>query len=168
MSYWNPHADPDALKLRLAAEILRTRSPLHVRAFGTSMLPFIWPGDILEIEHCDAAEIGIGDVIRFMQAGRFVIHRVVAIHNDCGKISWITRGDALTHEDAPVASRLFVGRVCTIRRNNRSFTPPFRLSQTAHWFGRTLRTINFLHRRLLQIRRWWSKRHDGLPALAKS
>ena len=168
MSYFKPYPDPDPIKLRLAAEILRTRSPIYVRAIGTSMLPTIWPGDVLEIEHCETPEIRVGDIIRFMQAGRFVIHRVIVVNDDGGSFSWITRGDSVAQADAPVAGTFFVGRVCAIRRGNRSFTPPLHLSQTAHCAGRTLRTILFLQRGVLQIRRWWQERHDGLPALAKS
>lgn len=168
MSNWITRMTAGELKLRLAADILHARSPIQVRVFGTSMLPSIWPGDLLAIENCDASEIRGGDIIRFMQAGRFVIHRVITVANDSGNIGWITRGDSMTREDLPVSEKHFLGRVCSIRRKSRWVPPPRHLSKTAHWLGCTLQTLGSLPGRVLRVRHWWRKRRDAVSGLAKA
>jgi hypothetical protein len=167
MSQWNTHTDAADLKLRLAGEILRARSPIEVRTSGTSMLPSIWPGDVLAIENCDASEIRRGDIIRFMQAGRFVIHRVISVARDSGNICWTTRGDSLTREDSPVSERCFAGRVCGIRRKDRWVPPPVHLSKTAQWVGRTLQALGSLQEHVSRVRLFLLNRRHAVSGLAK-
>lgn len=150
------------VKLELAAQILRSRSVIRIRVYGTSMLPYIWPGDVLAIENCQPCDIRLGDIIRFMQSGRFLIHRVVTVANDSGSISWITRGDSLSCEDLPVSQTHFLGRVTAIERNGRSFAPARQISTVAHWVGRTLQSFGPLQGlvfrvRLLLRRSGWSE-----------
>lgn len=168
MSKRNPRADAGDLKLRLAAEILRARSPIEVRASGTSMLPSIWPGHVLAVEDCDPSAIRAGDIIRFMQAGRFVIHRVISITGDSGNISWITRGDSLSREDLPVAERYLLGRVRSIRRKDRWAPPPVHLSKRARWVGRTLQALGSLQQHVLRVRLFLRKRRAAASGLAKA
>jgi signal peptidase I len=156
------------VKLGLAAEILRSRPAVHVRGIGTSMIPSIWPGDLLVVENCEPSDIRVGDIIRFMQAGRFVIHRVISVANDSGNISWITRGDFVTRDDLPVSERHFLGRVCTIRRHNRCFPPSQHLSRTAYWVGRTLQTLYSLQGLVSRVRHFLRKRSDAGSEWAKA
>ena len=101
-------------KLELAAELLRSGGSIRVRAFGTSMLPTIWPGDILQIESKACDESALGDVILVKRERSILIHRLV---NKDGK-QWITRGDAMPQNDPPVAPADVLGRVSRIRRRN--------------------------------------------------
>jgi tetratricopeptide (TPR) repeat protein len=50
-------------KLELAATLLRAGGSIRIKALGTSMLPTIWPGDILHIEGKACGELAIGDVV---------------------------------------------------------------------------------------------------------
>jgi len=92
------------LKLGLAAEMLRRRGTVRLELRGTSMLPCLWPGDLLTIQNAVHDEVVPGD------------------------ISWITRGDGVPHSDPPVAASELLGRVTGIRRANRSFVPSRRIS----------------------------------------
>jgi Peptidase S24-like len=146
-----PAAAHDA-KLSLALDLLRSSHPIHVRATGTSMLPSIWPGDVLSIENCSPGDVSAGDIIRFMQNGRFVIHRVVAIQRQREKLSWITRGDAVACDDGLVPAEDFLGRVSAIRRNSKSIQPGRHLSSRTHWFGRMLIRVHHIQGVVLRVR----------------
>jgi hypothetical protein len=63
----------------LAAEVLRSFGKLRLRANGSSMLPAVWPGDILYIQGQDAPAALPGDIVLFGREGRLVAHRVVEV-----------------------------------------------------------------------------------------
>lgn len=157
----------EEVKLALAAEILSWGRPLHVRALGTSMIPCLWPGDLLIIEDCDPHEVVVGDIIRFMQNGRFVIHRVVGMGRTGERLFWLTRGDSLQREDAPVLEDHFLGKVCAIRRNGKLISPVREVSPVAGRFGRLLGQVNHLHGVVLRIRALLRRSISVKPGLAK-
>src|SRR5271157_1377561 len=82
-------------KLDLAAQVLSSGGAIRLQALGTSMLPSIWPGDVLSIEHKPGEEIVPGDIVLVARDGRFFIHRLIEKHNS----GWITRGDSLPQPD---------------------------------------------------------------------
>ena len=53
----------EAHKLDLAAEVLSAGGTIRLQALGTSMLPSIWPGDVLSIERPPGQEIVPGDIV---------------------------------------------------------------------------------------------------------
>ena len=106
-------------KLELAAEVLTSGRTLRMRAFGTSMLPSIWPGDIVTIEPTHTQEIAAGDIVLVGRHQRFFIHRLIEKHDSV----WITHGDSLVHNDDPVNSCKVLGRVSLIHRKNRMIVP---------------------------------------------
>lgn len=113
----------DEYKIELAAEILRSGGTIRIRALGTSMLPTIWPGDILQIESKPWDELAVGDVVLVKREKRVLIHRLVK--ND-GPYC-ITRGDAMPQDDPPVAAADVLGRVTKIERCNRAREPKKRV-----------------------------------------
>lgn len=122
-----PEAREDP-KLSLAAEVLRRRGTVHLELRGTSMLPSLWPGDLLTIQSAACDEVVPGDIVLVLRDNRFFVHRLVERRQSQDCPSWITRGDAIRHNDAPVAASDLLGRVARIRRANRSFVPSRRLS----------------------------------------
>jgi signal peptidase I len=115
-------------KLDLAAEMLRNRGVIHLKAWGASMLPSVWPGDLLTIRGAGYDEIVPGDIVLIRRDDRIVIHRLVARHPAQDRFSWITRGDAMSHNDPPIAQSELLGRVASIHRAHRSFIPSRRVS----------------------------------------
>lgn len=109
------------LKLDLVVETLRCRGTTNLRAWGVSMLPAVWPGDLLTIQSASSGEIVLGDIVLVLQDHRFFIHRLVAKQLDQGVASWITKGDAVRHND-PVTMDL-LGRVIEIRRGKHTWYP---------------------------------------------
>jgi hypothetical protein len=109
----------DGHKLELAAEVLTSGHTLRLRAFGTSMLPSIWPGDLLSIEPKLEREIVAGDIVLVARQNRFFIHRLVEKHDS----RWITRGDSLPQNDDSVDSCDVLGRVSLIHKRARVIVP---------------------------------------------
>ena len=124
----------DRVGCELAAEVLRTSGSLRLRVMGASMLPAIWPGDILSIRRGDIAEALWGDIILFGRGGRLVAHRVVERTVCQDGIQWITRGDSLPGNDAPVSCHEMLGHVTAIERGSRRFIPHHSVpSRLASW-----------------------------------
>jgi signal peptidase I len=122
----------DSPKLALAAEVLASGHTLRLRAFGTSMLPSIWPGDILSVEPKTEQEIVPGDIVLVAKRNRFFIHRLIEKQDS----RWITRGDSLPDNDDPVNSCDVLGRVSLIHKNNTMTVPSQRrplLSRALAW-----------------------------------
>ena len=105
--------------VELAAESLRLAGRLRLRVGGSSMLPAILPGDILEVQARHARDISPGSVVLFERGGRFFAHRVVG--NQAAGL--VTRGDALAHADAAVGDAELLGEVIAVERDGRVRTP---------------------------------------------
>lgn len=118
---------PEDPKLGLAAEMLRHHGTVRLKAWGTSMLPSLWPGDLLTIQSAAYDEVVPGDIVLVMRDNRFFVHRIVETRRDGDCISWITRGDAMPQSDPPTAASELLGRVVGISRANRSFIPSRRV-----------------------------------------
>ena len=67
----------ETLGCELAAEVLRSWGRLRLRATGASMLPAVWPGDVLSVRSQGVVEALPGDIVLFGREGRLVAHRVV-------------------------------------------------------------------------------------------
>ena len=141
----------ETLGCELAAEVLRSSGRLRLRATGASMLPAVWPGDVLSVCRRSATQALPGDIILFARQGRLFAHPVVERTIHQGAAYWITRGDRLDHHDPQVSSRELLGRITSIQRGHRRIVP--RLSfwgRIASWI---LRRSEFCTRLLLRFSR---------------
>src|SRR5439155_11630789 len=151
-------------KRSLAAEVLRSGLHLRLRAMGTSMLPTLWPGDLLTIESVAVEQAKRGDLILFMREGRFFVHRLIAkVEADA---MLITRGDCLSAGDAPVSAKEFLGKVVQVQRRGLSFAPSPRLSRVRLVIARLLCHFSPLQRLTLGIYARYRAAHFDL-ALAE-
>jgi hypothetical protein len=116
-------------------DVLSQFKRLRSRTAGTSMLPSLRPGDILQIEACAAADAEVGNIVLFRSAGWLVVHRV----NKCTAAGLVTQGDGLARPDAPVAASDVLGRVIGVERHGRtvSHRPSRTLPLTRWLFGRS-------------------------------
>lgn len=127
LSTWEAREDS---KLGLAAEMLRgCHGIVRLKAWGTSMLPSVWPGDLLTIESATYDELVPGDIVLVLRDKRFLVHRLVEGRPGRDFVCLITKGDAIPHNDPPAAASELLGRVVRIRRANRSFVPRQRVSR---------------------------------------
>jgi|SRR5580700_712581 hypothetical protein len=115
-------------KLGLAAEMLRRGGSVRLTARGTSMLPSLWPGDLLTIQSVTRNEVVPGDIVLVLRDNLFFIHRLVEWTRSQGCLLWITRGDAMPRNDPPAGASNLLGRVVFIRRGSRSFAPSRRVT----------------------------------------
>jgi len=109
-----------AMSLQALCLVLRCAGRARVRVNGTSMTPFLKPGDIVEIETCPLYRRG--DVVVFELHDALLIHRIVAIQRTSSGQRFIVKGDHLRHVDAlQPASDEIIGRLRTIYRGEQAY-----------------------------------------------
>jgi hypothetical protein len=96
----------------LVAEVACRFGEARFRATGASMMPVVWPGDVLTVRSCEMTDLQPGQIALFRRSGRLVAHRVIRVDGD-----WlITRGDSVRHEDSPILKSDVVGQVVSVAR----------------------------------------------------
>jgi signal peptidase I len=155
----DPRDSEHALKCQLAAQVLRSFGTLRLEVTGLSMLPSVWPGDILFIERCLMREIAVGDIVLFARQGKLVAHRVLHKTAAGDNPHAITRGDALLSPDDAVSPAELLGSVRHILRAGEYVKPgadlSFRtrtISKLVRSFAWVARFLAFMHR--LRGDRW--------------
>jgi len=104
----------------LAAETLRSFGEFQSVVRGASMVPTMFPGDIVVVRRETARTARPGDVMLLFRKGFFCAHRLVNKMQEGESISLIARGDALGEDDPPFAENELLGRVTgVIRRGKR-------------------------------------------------
>ena len=125
----------DELKRQLVLEVLESTGQAKLAVTGTSMLPSIRPGDMLEVRRQGMEAILPGDLVLFLRNGGFAAHRVVEKAGEPDRTLLITRGDALRVPDPPVTPEELLGRVTAILRGGRRLDPRLtRWARVASWF----------------------------------
>jgi hypothetical protein len=159
------HIPADALqskheaRLDLAAEVLHRFSEVRFVAQGSSMIPSIYPGDLLTVRSESIAGARCGEIVLFLLGGRFFVHRVMRKWPERDRVVFATRGDALNQEDPSVDGTQLLGRVTSILRRGkpvRFATPLNPWMRLLRWgvrhsetFARTLLAANLLRARIL-------------------
>jgi len=111
-------AGPEFAELTTA--LLDAGHALRFRARGASMSPFIRDGDVIEVRPIKATAIRCGDVILCRRgSGRVVVHRVIRVSRKHGRITLVTKGDALACPDGFIPPEQVLGQVVAIQRNGR-------------------------------------------------
>lgn len=112
-----------SIKSQLAADVLRSTGVVRLKVTGWSMLPTVWPGDTLVVEHAASSRPTSGDIVLVLREGRLFAHRLIENPRDDGSTEVLTRGDAMEHADPPVHKNGLVGKVTRIVRNGKSIAP---------------------------------------------
>jgi hypothetical protein len=102
----------------LALEVLRDHGSVFLYAMGASMLPTLWPGDLLRIERTDAQAIRLGDLALFRREERLYIHRLIAMGRPADGVL-TARGDSMPQADPPFSPGQLLGRVTRVIREGR-------------------------------------------------
>jgi hypothetical protein len=132
----------------LAAEAVRSLGYLRLRVTGSSMLPTIWPGEVLCIRRSSIDEAGVGEVVLFIRHRRLFAHRVIA----CSGARLTTQGDAVAAPDPPVDASELLGIVDAVLRQGHPV--PIRSGMT--WYERL---TAFVIRRSAMARRLLIRLH---------
>ncbi|HEV7218796.1 MAG TPA: signal peptidase I, partial [Terriglobales bacterium] len=115
-------------KITLGEEILRSGGSIRLRVLGTSMLPSVWPGDIVNIEGQTVDAIICGDIVLYKARDSFFVHRLIERSETENRIQWITRGDSMPQADPAVPESHLLGRVSSICRRGRTIIPNRKLT----------------------------------------
>ncbi|HZV59517.1 MAG TPA: S24/S26 family peptidase [Candidatus Eremiobacteraceae bacterium] len=122
------YSDPDgptpaghAVAFDLAEEVVRKFGWVRLRVTGTSMMPFMLPGDLVTVKRANINAVSSGEIVLFKRPGGFALHRVVAKTTVSSTFALLTRGDRLQYNDPVISSEALLGRVESIERNGRQF-----------------------------------------------
>jgi signal peptidase I len=150
------HQSPETIPLALAEEVLRVSGQLRFVAQGSSMVPSIFPGDVLLVRRDVTDKISCNDIVLFTQGGRWFAHRVTHIANKGAHAFFITRGDALPSDDPPVTDHELLGRVTALGRGHRWVTltgPEAAWSKFLRWAVRKSDSVTLLLLRWNSLRK---------------
>jgi signal peptidase len=112
-----------AMCCELVDEVARTAGEVRLKVTGASMLPALWPGDLVTVRRSDAAELRPGQIVLYRDEAKLTAHRIQRI----SPTQLITRGDSVPSCDPPVGALEIVGQVVAILRNGRSIEPEWSL-----------------------------------------
>lgn len=101
------------------AETLHSRGRISLRVHGTSMLPWMRPGDIALVRRISAEHARCGDIVMFRRENQLFVHRVVEKRNSLNAAKLFSKGDAHPSADGAVEEQELLGRVVRIYRNCR-------------------------------------------------
>ena len=135
----------EQVRLDLAAEVLRRFGEIRFIARGSSMIPSIFPGDLLIVRSQRIADSCHGQIVLCLREGRFWAHRLMRKWREGSRFVLATRGDALSQEDPALDEGQMLGRVTSIVR----YGQPMDLGEMETLSARVLR---------------WSVRHSSTIA----
>lgn len=94
---------------------MELKPPVWLKARGTSMLPWRFPGCEVRIERV-GTDLETGLIIVFRQGAKLYYHRVI---EQLDRGLWRTKGDTLIESDTPVSHSDVIGQVTAVRRGSR-------------------------------------------------
>jgi signal peptidase I len=152
----------DRVGCELIAEALRAGNEARIRVTGTSMLPAIWPGDILRVRPSVEIPPDRGSVVLFLRDGRLFAHRVFGRSG----AQLITCGDSVPHCDAPMAVADVLGTVAGLVREGKSERPVPSRTLTQRMAASAIGRSNLVYRLVVRMHRWkhLCLRHSDSPA----
>jgi signal peptidase I len=92
----------------------------RLKVSGWSMSPLIKNGDLVIIRHAKDS-VGVGSIIAYRKAQQIITHRVIQVHKEYDKTTFITKGDFNLHSDTPVSEEEVIGKVIAVEKGKRIF-----------------------------------------------
>jgi signal peptidase I len=139
-------------KRDLATQVLRSWGTLRLRVTGLSMLPTLWPGDVLTLGSLDFEHAEPGELVLYMREERFFVHRVIRKSGAGDSMLLITRGDCMVKDDPPVPADGLLGKVTGIQRDGLVLRPSQRISLASRIFAGMLSRWSLLRDVALRLR----------------
>jgi signal peptidase len=107
----------------LAVEALRHTGRLRLQVRGESMLPALWPGDVVEITACSLDGVRHGEIVLAFREGRLFLHRFLAHREPNG---FLTRGDSMPGPDPVFQADALLGKLMHVVRERQTVSAPMR------------------------------------------
>jgi signal peptidase len=139
----------------MAVEILQSTGKLGLRVTGSSMLPTLWPGDVLHFQSSSPRSIQPGMIVLCRRNDKFVVHRLARHIESEGRSEFITRGDAMDNDDPPVPASDVLGCLVSVQRRSETLSSFFGMTSSQKLLGWLLCRSALLHRLAL---RWHAGR----------
>lgn len=98
---------------------LEQHGRIHLRVRGSSMQPWVRPGDIALIRQAGIDGVRCGDVVLFQREDRLFVHRLVEKRGTLRDAEFLAKGDAHPGPDGVVDDELILGRVICIYRGDK-------------------------------------------------
>ncbi len=130
---------------------LSRRGRVWLRVQGSSMWPWVRPGDVAILRKVLPREICCGDIVLFARNSRFIVHRIVERCTRDGRNFLVTKGDANPHADGVIAMLEILGRVECIYRDRRRI----------EFHSREKRALGVLIARISSRTRFWAALVDA-------
>lgn len=99
-------------------DLLRQGHTVELSAYGRSMIPYLRPGQRVQLAPVDMSQIVRGDLVAFHKADYLVVHRVHAVLSENGVIQLLTKGDSNLNPDAPVDAQNYLAKVIAVQRRS--------------------------------------------------
>ena len=133
----------------IVADSMRSGREVRILVTGGSMLPSLWPGDIIVARGLDDAPPAPGEVLLFLREGWLCAHRMVRwLDNES---ALITCGDSANASDPPTPTSKILGRAVAIIRDGRELDPLHEPSRAQAIVSSAVRRSELLKRVVLKI-----------------
>ena len=107
----------DGARRELFLELLCRFGRARLRVNGASMVPSLWPGDVVEVVRVPSSEIRLRNIVLLERDGRFFCHRVIELFREGNSTLLRTKGDALHDCDPPAAPAQVLGVVGAVEHH---------------------------------------------------
>lgn len=136
----------------MATESLRRSGRLRLQVHGESMLPVVWPGDVVEIASCSPEDVWPGEIVLALRDSRFVLHRFVAPWQ---RGSFLLCGDSMPGSDPPFPLEALLGRMVPNADANEVFGTTWFGVKCSRGLGLLLCHCSLARRLALKLHRRW-------------
>jgi signal peptidase I len=99
-------------------DLLRQGHTVELSAYGRSMIPYLRPGQKVQLAPVEISQIVRGDLVAFHKADYLVVHRVHAVLSANETIQLLTKGDSNLNPDAPVDAQNYLAKVIAVQRRS--------------------------------------------------
>ena len=141
-----------AERTALAADVLRRFGRLRMQVHGESMLPVLWPRDVVEFVRCSIAEVRPGEIVLAQRGGQFYVHRFVARRHPNG---FLLRGDSMPAADPAFPDESLLGRLVSRAGHATNGRPPLQLRPWSWALGRLIAHSETTRRVTLKFHASW-------------
>lgn len=146
------HETLRAERTALAADVLRRIGRLRMQVHGESMLPVLWPRDVVEFVRCSIADVRPGEIVLAERGGQFYVHRFAG---RCQPSGFVLRGDSMPAADPPFAERSLLGRLVSRAGHESNGRPSLQLRPWSWMLGRVIAHSNTARRLVLKLHANW-------------
>lgn len=105
------------------SDLLLASQKFRFRIRGYSMYPTLKTGDLVVVQPLSGEDLQVGDVVVLENRHELMCHRLVDLFEKNGE-KWVrTKGDTMKKGDVPVPLSRIVGKVISVERGGRSWSP---------------------------------------------